>query len=374
MTLVARNRNHLIPSVVSDVLLTIKKVATPIIIPTIGIDISNFVCFLNGQPHALVQKSYILKDNLCIGFAGFRSEIKPYLEDFRIFCRTAPELTQENVTAWIHQNGFEAFQRSAFFIMLMEKKGPHIQVKEITYGDFKQNDNILFEHTAAIGTGTSDFISIIGQKIELTSSFKDGEVGQAIVKNQSLIAKLLTYERYSWGTLQNAWGAAFEWTWYNGVRFEKFGEVAYTLHQRYYKEDGEVILIFPLLILFYKYEGDDLIIIAIEVDSFTHNDTDKYLILKADNVRSRAYCVPPIWDQAKLNDHIDPTSFETYKVAMGFYINTPSGKIFDPSFYTFSLDLKISFDKERDSLEIQYNRELNNLINQKFNETFQFYR
>ena len=215
----------------------------------------------------------ILADNLSIELRGIKVGDKTLL-------RRLPYLLQDHASAHRRKcNSLDTSKRirriqafSFFYPAHGAKKGRQgLRWTEISYGNFEETDNIIFEHTTSVGTGTTDFLSIIERKVKLTSSSRrrpDRTGHRQKHIPYSLFAHL--HERYSWGTLEYAWGAALEWTWYNGKRFEKFGDVAYVLHSPVgisARTWVQSCIYSPLLILYYQYHDDDLIIIAIEVRS-----------------------------------------------------------------------------------------------------------
>jgi hypothetical protein len=355
----------------ADILLTKQKVNVPIVLPPIGRDLSTLMCFVGGQPVGLAQKIYILNGKVCIGLAGTVFELKKFLEDFKVFCNTAPDLNEFTVEKFLSQYDYSGFQNSAYFAMVIDRKGDNIHVREITYSTVTGSESPPFENTRAIGSGSDGYISQITLPATFTSSFKDGELAQAVVKNQSFIARLLANERYTLDDVTEQWGGGFEWAYFDGDKFQKFDQVAYLLHQGVYNDQGKMEFVLPLMINYYAYEDGYLVITSIEVHDLSKYPDTSVVRLWSQGLTVRSHVVPPIWAENEMPDHLKtPKSFQTYRMALAYSIHTPKQNIVTPSLFTFSTALHVMFSKEKKILEIEMSLDLEDFLKEKFAEIY----
>jgi len=373
MTLIARTRNHFAPTMIADLLITQSNAPNAILLPTIGYDITHLIPVGQPKPVRLAQKLYILNDNICMAFAGIVDEIRSLLEDFQPFC-SSPAINGERLLQFVKEYDYSNFKKSAYFMMLIENNGIAVSVTEISYGDFSIGENELFDQTQAIGSGRRDFEMIINEGIKFTSSFKDGDIRQGIVKNGSLIARLLAEERYLLRSLPNQWGGGYELAYYDTRKIVKLDNTAYVIQSGNFVENGEVALILPLMVLYYNYQGENLIITTVEMHNLNKEQDDDFIVLKSNVINYKKYIVPSVKRGANLADDVGPVqSFETYSIGMGFVIDTPKKVYYNPSFYTYSTDLQVIFSAEEKNISIRMHKRVQKLINKMFKEAYPNY-
>jgi hypothetical protein len=120
MTLVVQTRNRSTPTIMGDILVTSGSPGPSIILPAVGLDITG----IPGIPRIidLVQKIYILADNVCIAFTSNDiREIRDLLEDFRPFCSAG--LPPEDIRKWVEEYNYSGFSNSSFLMTIVDNKG-----------------------------------------------------------------------------------------------------------------------------------------------------------------------------------------------------------------------------------------------------------
>ncbi|MBS1917880.1 MAG: hypothetical protein JST87_16540 [Bacteroidetes bacterium] len=371
MTLIARTLNHFAPTMIADILFTQENVTHSIILPTIGIDITKMLPANKPKPVFLAQKLYVLNDKLCIAFAGVADEIISLLEDFRPFC-SAPGLNTESLLKFLRQYDFSSFRESAFFMMLIENDADgKLAVQEFSYGDFSSHDNRLFDQSQTIGTGTKDFESITNEVMNFFSSFQDGDIRQGIVKKASLIARLLTEERYTLASLFNQWGGGYEFAFFDGKKIMKLDNTAYIL-QTGDSIDGEPSIQLPIMAQLYRYNNQELIITSVEMHNLELGREGEYITMTSNILKVRQYLIPELRRGVFDFEHqvSKVTSFDSNSVAMGFLLQT-SNTILKPSFYSYSIDIRVTFSPDKQLLVIYVHERLRDFIANKLKKEYQ---
>jgi len=360
MTVIARSLNNNAPVVVSDMLITAKiapKVFTP---PLFETDISHLLTGAIGQPTRLAQKIYLVADRVCIAFSGYVFEMARFLEDFTLFCKTAPVLDGPSLTAFLKEYDYSEFQSSSFFIMFIEgHDGQVVRVREFTMRDFVSGHGEHFDTYIATGSGAHDFLAILNQKMEYLSSFERGELRDAIVKFGSLIAQLLVLEYNTQADLLKAWGGAFEYAFYNGRRFQKSDNVAYIVNHGEIQETGSMLMPFPMVVLYHKYVNEILVVTSVFYGNHQLDSDDTYYYLRSDQAKAKATPVPPIQQGIFIPPELnEPTSFETHWIGMGYLVNTFDHISLRPAYFTASPDLRVSFSAENGTVEIRMKKDM----------------
>src|SRR5690348_5099098 len=120
MTLIACTRNHNVPFLTSDILMSSRFGTENFKIPTNNFNVVPFLPTENKyKPHSLAQKMYIVKNNVCVVFAGDEFEIRNFLREFRSWCNINTPVREEHIKQFLSNNYNlnDDFSKSACFII-----------------------------------------------------------------------------------------------------------------------------------------------------------------------------------------------------------------------------------------------------------------
>lgn len=355
-------------------------------IPTNNFDVTPFLPDENEyKPDSLAQKMYIVKNNVCVVFAGNELEIKGFLTDFRIWCNANAPVRDEHVKQFLSNFDLSNdFSKSACFIIIVEHTGyDSIRVgmfnfpKEMSDWNTKKKhtwqylENDLFEVVYASGSGRDDFLNIVNQKVSLTTRHEKGSIWHAIQTNVSLIAKTLALEKVTLNTLKRNYGGGFESAFYNGETFEKISDVVYVAAYRQFENDGDIDVPFPQLFLYYVYISDVLRIIGIEVNKATKAIIgDKiFITAEANNFECRCFDVKGLDGSSNSIELPKDYSFKTSNIAMGYSLIGPDNSIFNPAWFNRHPELMVTYVHEK-RIELVLSLEVNDSVRNNCKEYF----
>ncbi len=379
MTLIASTLNHKMPFLISDLLWSSKPSNTHVRFPTNILDPSQHLpANQEYKPIKLGQKMYFIKNNVCIIFAGDRNEILTFLIVIKNAFQNYNKISKNDIHQFLSIYNLEQnYKESAFFITHIENlPNDSINVSQFYYPsetnivdpiEFniqEESWNIMYdpiyEEVSACGGGTEGFLNIIKQLGIFHTQFENGDFMQALQANTILISKLLTLERVSLYTLRENWGGGFEIAYYNGEKFEKINEIAYVINHSQFDISGDVGLPIPMLIMYYKYIGDILYIVALEVRRYSIKETEMYFtfISLTGEFHTTLYEVEGI-DLENIEDYKLPSdfSFSTNKISMGYSLITKKNSIYNPAFFNGGSEVSINFE-QGEKIEVVINKKI----------------
>jgi hypothetical protein len=373
MTLVVQTRNRATPMILGDLLVTTGSPGRSIILPAVGIDITG----VPGIPRVigLVQKVYILADNVCIAFTSNDSrEIRNLLEDFRPFCSAG--LPPDEIRKRVEEYDYAGFSNSAFLMTIVDNNGGGTatdpNVIELVKGQgFISKQGNCFRDYRPAGSATTDFASMVDEKREIFGSFPDSDYRQGIVRNVAFAARFLADERYFLRTLQSSWGGGFELVFYNGQRFQKLDNFAIVLQRGKFIDQGNVNIESPSMINHYRYYGDDLIITAIEMYDASPRTEGDYTVWTSKSLRVSAITVPQLKrGVCQFGSAYHPIeSFETCQVGMGFAVEFGS-HWFKPGFYNGNRMLSLVYSHAGRRADLRIHRSTQRFVLDIFRSAF----
>lgn len=264
MTLVAATSNHGHPIILGDLLLSSSKKSDSFQLPTFLREVERFVPDNSSYfPVSLMQKIYVIKDNLAIGLAGEVRGMTKFLELIRHHFSDQC-VTHEAVTEFLDMRQIREIEEIAFLILLEYKVGGESKFIFHYDGSWKSENNKLFENILAIGSGSTDFLKQADEyRNEMRKWGISSSYDKALSQNFILINNLLGIESLTLATIQKYWGAGFEVISFSEGKFSKYSNLTYMVWKGHYDENGDLNLI-PLIVLKYAYYKDLLLIISIE--------------------------------------------------------------------------------------------------------------
>lgn len=384
MTLIASLINHNVPFLMSDLLMSSEEGKIDFQSPSNNFSLKRYLPQnADLKPDSLLQKSYILKDNLCISFAGCEKEIKAFLDDLKIKCRCYEDITKEDIFRTLDDYNLTVnFSNSAFVMMLINKisdakldvgiitspspshqwdvvkgkKGGWAYIKSSTYGE-----------VTAIGSGRDSFLNIVNQDFQVISSFEKGNIWHSLQLNMELIASMYAFEKATLHTILSHWGGGFETIMYDGNKFIKSQNIAFIVNQGWFNENGDVEVPFPTTILYYRYHNDYLLITGIHLEDVYRIDEGSLITIICDpgNYNVKNIQVARFDNE---EDGFDDSNFDydfsTSTIAMGYDIRKKRRNgTYNPATFTFHNELTVTY-KTNDPVKLIISKD----INDKFRE------
>ena len=341
------------------------------------------------KPHSLLQKTYILKDNLCISFAGCEKEIKAFLDDFKIKCMYYDDITKEDIARTLDDYNLTVnFNNSAFVMIFINKIGddklnvgivtsPYPPNKWDTVkgkkGGWSWVENNTYGKVTAIGSGRDSFLNIVNQEFKVIPTFEKVDIWHAFKLNMELIASMYAFEKATLHTILSHWGGGFETVVYDGSKFIKSQNVAFIINEGWFDEHGDVDVPFPTTILYYRYHNEYLLITGIHLKEVYRIDEGDLITIISDagNYEVKNIKVPRFDNE---EDGFDDSNFNydfsTSIIAMGYDIRKQGGiGTYNPAIFTLDNELTVTY-KTNQAIKLIISKDINNKFRELAKEAY----
>lgn len=371
--MIACTHNEGCPVIIGDLLISDSVKPQSFTLPALSDNVMDYLApDTSHYPILLSQKVYLIKPNICAAFAGKGMAIKLFLEDLKRFCSYYEVVTQDHI-----KNFLEGYDQTelpskdlSFIILVSELKNGSTDVGQFTRGTGVTGKFYNFGQFTALGSGAEAFALEIQEVGTLTSQLTPGTVDYAIQINTILISKILSKERSMLSTINKHWGAGFQLVYLNNGVFCRLDEVTYIINQGQIDEKGEFGIPIPAIVLRYKYHGEILVITAIAPDKGETETTDTQIITRYKSFQVTQFIVAPVDHRGDIDISqfgVD-TSFTSVKNAMGYILETETGKYLPASFH-IGKDLQVEYT-HLTSVTITMQRELNDILQETVKANF----
>lgn len=273
MTLIACviPKNAKYPILIGDVLLS-AEVGSSASITTHSQDILEMLLPKDQsfKPVDLSQKIYIINKNLCVAVAGYASELKSFLQDFRIYASYSPP-TNENISKYVNDPERQALVPNSVVMILYSHNINDRSIRfsiDFLYGDkISPNERLEIEQIGTIfseGSGKSTFDNLINY---MTDAGHQNQNFNALLNSVRVAAACIGAEKMLPShTLKDYWGAGYEIIFYE-EGFQYLENIAYVICRGKYDEDGDIHFPKPDFIQFQRYFKGRLLSYAIDIFS-----------------------------------------------------------------------------------------------------------
>jgi diadenosine tetraphosphate (Ap4A) HIT family hydrolase len=278
MTMIACTLNKAMPVLIGDLLISSSQKPPAFELPVLTDDVVQYLSSeASDHPIRLDQKIYVLKENVCIAFAGDVADIKKFLIDITIYCKAKEEITTLDMQQFLQQHvGSDTWKEISFVILVAERLRDEIGIGKFLHGQWLKADTELYGEVWATGSGAEDFLIEASVKMDFSGNYEPDDAEHVIQANLIMICRLLAQERKTLNSVKNHWGAGFEMIYYDGRQFKKVDEITYVINYGKYTDAGGIRQVpIPAIILHYKYFGELLVISVIRAFSGNtiENDT-----------------------------------------------------------------------------------------------------
>jgi len=319
MTLIASISNFSYPVVIGDLLTSSSKFNEDFILPTFLQGIEEYLPKdAKAYPLKLIQKTYIIKNNLVVAIAGDYFKNMYFIESVKEYFKEK-DCNKYNLGMFLSEYDQNEYTGTEYLFLFYEKKQEKFLMNVLTVGEsWKSHNSDLFGEIHAVGSGSSDFIieskrynNIIGYG-ELDIEF------QALSASLSLISGLLATESFSLETIKKYWGAGFELISFNAEKesFYKMDELTYIIWRGKINDVTNELDVQPFLVLGYKYFNNILLI-----NSFNSGKYERLAVLPIDLDK----------DNVDMSVFPKAVEFNEEVVLNTFILDLPNGEVLTPS-------------------------------------------
>lgn len=328
MTLISITSNFGQPIIVGDILTSSEDNSRKVEIPIFLEDVKDKLPV--GQkwlPYGLVQKIYIINEQIAVALAGSTYEMKFLLEELRNYFKYK-EATFGNLSEFFNEYDFSShFNESTLFLLFADKTGDNVLFHQFRVGTWKVGASSLFENVLACGTGSDFFI----EKANGEGTYFNGSalhpLHRALSLNYLLLSRILLHERATLDTIMTNWGAGFELIYYDGEKFVKMDDVTYVVWTGKIGLETNNYQVSVAVALNFKYHGE---LLSITVS--TPQNIKGYGVLPL-GMSKDDIAVTQVPNEPHLNGD---------KICHIYLLDSPDGKTHSISFFTLKSNQSVS--------------------------------
>jgi hypothetical protein len=319
MTLIASISNFSYPVIIGDLLTSSSEFNKDFKLPTFLQGIEKYLPENSSSyPTKLIQKTYIIKNNLVVAIAGNYLKNKYFIESITNFFKEK-ECKESSLVEFINEYDESEFIDTAYLFLFYEKKQQGFLMNFMTTGDYwNTHKSNLFGDIYAAGSGSSDFITESKRYNNLIGFGEINSENRAMSASLSLISGLLATESFSLETIKKHWGAGFELISFNEKKqsFYKMNELTYIIWKGRINNKTKDIDLQPFLVLGYKYFENIL-----QINSYNNNKYERFGVLPI-NLNK---------DDVDINIFPEKVEFYNNLILNTFIIDLPNGETTTPS-------------------------------------------
>jgi hypothetical protein len=373
MTMIACTLNKATPVIIGDLLLSSSIKPDSFEVPLFSEDVMQYLSSdAKDHPILLNQKIYILKENVCIAFAGDVGSIVDILEDIRIYCNALDLVSSDKMIEFLEQNkNDQSWPATSFIVLVVDRMPDHFFVCKLIHGSWLKGQSETFGEIFASGSGAEDFMIDATENAKMMSAFTMNDAEYAIQANIIMISRLLAGERRTLNTVKKHWGAGFEMIYFDGRRFRKLDEVTYVINYARFNKEGDIPEIpVPAIILNYKYHGELLVITAIKPHKGTTIPNDTHYTITSNEFDRRKFIVKPLdyFGDDNLDHLYNDYSFSSHLNAMSYIIESEGG-YYIPASINVGSELEIKYD-DSDTITITMLRGISDRLTKEAKAVF----
>ncbi len=299
-------------------------------------------------PSGLLQKVYIIKDDIVVALAGSVHEMIQILKEIKNYFKYK-ESTVENIRDLVYNYIVPlGCRESLFCIVLMERDAEmssdaKVQIFTADFGKGKwlSEQTKLHGIIKAAGLGAEKFIEIIDRfddDTAYTSQDDKHEVAAVVMGHVALVGKLIQTELVTLETISEFWGVNYEIVFYDVNKFKKLNDLTLVLANAYIDLDTHETKLGITHVFHNKYYEDLLIITVI------------MLIEK----RINHYRIPPIYT-SDFNVDLDYLPLENFtlhttQIGLTIMFKFSNGNLYN---YYSSLYSKPPYKNGKPSVELE---------------------
>lgn len=363
MSLIAHTETNHCPFVIGDLLFSstipVAPFDSPAQLP------SEYLQQINEgdlYPAELYQKIYIIRDYICIAMAGYQSEMKAFLQEFRLKCNIyespSHPLDHTVILNILQEYNFAInYANSSLYLLIMgEPNGGIVTGGALHWGKWQGVSTEIFGEVMASGSGSIDFLKKFAEPTDY--ELCEEPFRALMAAHMSVLAKWISREGTTGENIQNYWGGGFEMIFWNGTRFEKNEKFAFLICRDRFTPSKE-LLPPPHIVNYYQYHKEVLFILSIRIGSFQTDEQGDLVHFTCTDLKRDLYLAPAIDLPPGLVEPPPSWSFSTQSVAVGYDIRDSEGVFFNPCYYNNHPDLKVDYDHDKATISISMTKIFN---------------
>jgi len=366
MSLITHTETNYCPFIIGDLLFSSSVPMAPFDSPTqLPAEYLEQINDGDLYPAELYQKIYIIRNHICIAMAGYKSEMKAFLQEFRMKCNIyeSPLQTLDyNIVLKIMLDyDFAAnYANSSLYLLIMgEQNGGLVTGGALHWGRWHHLATEVFGDVMASGSGSMDFLKKFAEPT--TYELAEDPFRGLMAAHISVLAKWIAIEGTTGENIQNYWGGGFEMIFWNGKRFEKNEKFASLICRDRFTTDKE-LLPPPHIVNHYQYHKDVLFILSLRIGSFQTDEQGDLVHFSCTVVQRDLFLVPAIDLPPGLVEPPPFWSFSTHSVEVGYDIRDSEGVFFNPCSYNNHPDLSVDYDHDKATVRISMTKILNGTL------------
>lgn len=363
MSLIAHTETNHCPFIIGDLLFSSTVPVEPFDSPAqLPAEYLQQINEGNLYPADMYQKIYIIRDHICIAMAGYQSEMKAFLQEFRMKCNIYESPSQPLepgvVMSILKDYDFAAnyANSSLYFLIMGEQSGEMVTGGALHWGRWYHLATEVFGEVMASGSGSFDFLKKFAEPT--TYELSEDPFRALMAAHLSILAKWISIEGTTGENIQNYWGGGFEMIFWNGTRFEKNEKFA-SLICRDRFTPGKELLPPPHIVNYYQYHKDVLFILSIRIGSFQTDEKGDLVHFTSTDLKRDLYLVPAIDLLPGLVEPPPTWSFSSQSVAVGYDIRDSEGVFFNPCYYNNHPDLTVNYDHDKATVRVSMTKIFN---------------
>lgn len=279
MSLISVISNHGFPVIISDRAFSKKNEVNTTALPTINQEVDFSKYDYATAPYTFGMKTIIIKDLLCVGFAGVVNDLEEAHNSITDFFLHR-EVNEETLNELLAENNFSKYISSSFLFVLGLPEHGDRYVSVTFIGNWSENAHPSYDHLKSTGSGTQTWDEKFSQNAPYLDQGNQIYLSLGIQKVMLTSLFFLNEEIRTPDNLLDGWGGGFDIIYYSERKFQRLNNVVYTFWRVDIARPDEMQLI-----------------------STIHNeyDDDKLIIRNFDGNELKVYIL------GQMNDHMDAT-------------------------------------------------------------------
>ncbi|QIL38335.1 hypothetical protein G7074_02995 [Pedobacter sp. HDW13] len=231
MSLISIIYGNAYPIIISDRAISDPDILENIVIPSTGKE--------TGSPVPVVEfrvKSTIIKDILCVAFAGLVSQIEA-LRSYIVDYFTHRDINKQSLLILVDDIS-DNFEEYSSVSVLLALGGPELEDNKlmvVCLGNWLQDHSKTNLDILATGSGASEWVKHFVENEGYSQSMGDRRT-DCIFRALTACIKYISLEFGSEENLLDGWGAGFDIVYYEGGKFHRYDNVTYSF--LYVREDN----------------------------------------------------------------------------------------------------------------------------------------
>lgn len=136
------------------------------------------------HPYRLKQKTYILKDNICVALAGDVSSLQVFLRDLRYFCSSRTVVSNRDMASFLTNYRLDKKGTGvSFLILVSERLTDEYQLGIFKRGHWTELSTEVFGEVIAAGSGAETLFEGLKREVNFSTGYPDDSLDKGDSKS-----------------------------------------------------------------------------------------------------------------------------------------------------------------------------------------------